>query len=99
MTGVMDCPMGGEAAVQPPDACLRAGADEMTEAAEEAGDFALEGDYWRHEVAARLQRYRARRKPRAPRYPSLLLPFDAPDARTRSLAASETPAAPLTQTH
>jgi uncharacterized RDD family membrane protein YckC len=34
-------------------------------------------DSWREEVAARLNRYRTRRKPRAPRYPSLLLPFDA----------------------
>lgn len=32
---------------------------------------------WRYEVAARLARYRIRRKPRAPRYPSLLLPFDS----------------------
>lgn len=34
-------------------------------------------DSWRVEVAARLNRYRTRRKPSAPRYPSLLLPFDA----------------------
>ena len=38
---------------------------------------------WRSEVAARLARYRTRRKPRAPRYPSLLLPFDSPDNRSR----------------
>lgn len=36
-------------------------------------------DSWRVEVAARVQRYRTRRKPRTPRYPSLLLPFDAPE--------------------
>ena len=35
-------------------------------------------DSWRLELAARLERYRTRRKPRAPRYPSLRLPFDAP---------------------
>lgn len=35
-------------------------------------------DSWRVEVAAKLERYRNRRKPRTPRYPSLLLPFDAP---------------------
>ncbi|MGB9197524.1 MAG: RDD family protein [Terriglobales bacterium] len=34
-------------------------------------------DPWRDEVAARLARYRARRKPRAPRYPSLQLPFES----------------------
>jgi uncharacterized RDD family membrane protein YckC len=33
---------------------------------------------WREELAARLTRYRARRKPRPPRYPSLRLAFDAP---------------------
>jgi uncharacterized RDD family membrane protein YckC len=37
-------------------------------------------DSWRVELAARLDRYRTRRKPRTPRYPSLLLPFDAPQS-------------------
>jgi len=37
-------------------------------------------DSWRVEVAARVERYRTRRKPRTPRYPSLLLPFDAPES-------------------
>jgi uncharacterized RDD family membrane protein YckC len=46
-------------------------------------------DSWRDELAARLERYRTRRKPRSPRYPSLLLPFDAPESWTRS-----TPSAP-----
>jgi uncharacterized RDD family membrane protein YckC len=41
-------------------------------------------DSWRDEVAARLERYRTRRKPRTPRYPSLLLPFDAPESWSRS---------------
>src|SRR5580658_8119332 len=41
-------------------------------------------DSWRAEVAARLERYRTRRKPRSPRYPSLLLPFDAPESWSRS---------------
>src|SRR5882762_850582 len=40
-------------------------------------------DSWRVEVAARLARYRTRRKPRNPRYPSLLLPFDAPESWSR----------------
>jgi hypothetical protein len=34
-------------------------------------------DLWRREVAARVQHYRTR-KPRAPKYPSLLLKFDPP---------------------
>jgi len=44
----------------------------------------LNPDAWRVEVAARLERYRTRRKPRSPRYPSLLLPFDAPESWSRS---------------
>jgi uncharacterized RDD family membrane protein YckC len=45
---------------------------------------------WRTEVAARLARYRTRRKPRAPRYPSLLLPFDS-----SSRSASPNPPPPV----
>jgi uncharacterized RDD family membrane protein YckC len=45
-------------------------------------------DSWRDEVAARLERYRTRRKPRTPRYPSLLLPFDAPASWSRSSPAT-----------
>src|SRR5882762_9646818 len=33
---------------------------------------------WRGELAARLDRYRSRRKPRPPRYPSLRLRFEEP---------------------
>jgi uncharacterized RDD family membrane protein YckC len=44
-------------------------------------------DSWRVEVAARLERYRTRRKPRTPRYPSLLLPFDAPESWSRPTSA------------
>jgi uncharacterized RDD family membrane protein YckC len=46
-------------------------------------------DSWRAEVAARLERYRTRRKPRSPRYPSLLLPFDAPESWSRSSPAPD----------
>ncbi len=35
-----------------------------------------ESSVWRQEVAARLNRYQARRKPRPPRYPSLRLRFE-----------------------
>jgi uncharacterized RDD family membrane protein YckC len=34
---------------------------------------------WRNEVAARVNNYRARRRPRVPRYPSLQLKFDPPE--------------------
>ncbi len=51
-------------------------------------DAAPNTDSWRVEVAARLERYRTRRKPRTPRYPSLLLPFDAPESWSRSAPAA-----------
>ncbi|MFZ3341289.1 MAG: RDD family protein [Terriglobales bacterium] len=65
----------------------------------EAGSAApVELEPWRNEVAVRLARYRARRKPRAPRYPSLLLPFDSSDvwskpAANASRSLATTPAA------
>jgi uncharacterized RDD family membrane protein YckC len=43
-------------------------------------------DSWRAEVSARLNRYRARRRPREPRYPSLQLKFEVPPARTPAAA-------------
>jgi len=54
-----------------------------------------DAEYWRREVAARLERYRSRRKPRAPKYPSLRLPFDAAEswlpARESPVAAAAIP--------
>lgn len=48
---------------------------------------------WRQEVAARLNRYQARRKPRPPRYPSLRLSFDDEDhPRTASGIPDASPA-------
>jgi uncharacterized RDD family membrane protein YckC len=54
-------------------------------------DQHLDSDSWRREVTARLQRYRTRRKPKEPRYPSLLLPFDAPECRSRYTVVSTEP--------
>jgi RDD family len=50
------------------------------------GDRQREGDpsAWREELAGRLDRYRERRKPRAPRYPSLQLRFEEPCSRPAS---------------
>ncbi len=50
------------------------------------GDRQREGDpsAWREELAGRLDRYRERRKPRAPRYPSLQLRFEEPSSRAAS---------------
>jgi uncharacterized RDD family membrane protein YckC len=45
---------------------------------------------WRNEVAARVNNYRARRRPRAPHYPSLQLKFDPPqDSWTAQQATIE----------
>jgi uncharacterized RDD family membrane protein YckC len=43
---------------------------------------------WRNEVAARLNRYQARRKPRPPRYPSLQLRFEEENS-TRAAAGEQ----------
>jgi uncharacterized RDD family membrane protein YckC len=47
-------------------------------------------DFWRQEVAARLNRYRARRPPPGPRYPSLQLKFEEVEPER---SAPETPPA------
>src|SRR5260370_33188437 len=50
---------------------------------------------WRQEVAARLNRYQARRKPRPPRYPSLRLPFAQEDLNPPATSSSvESPVFP-----
>lgn len=43
---------------------------------------------WRGEVAARVHNYRARRRPREPRYPSLQLKFDPPQSAWASPSAT-----------
>lgn len=43
------------------------------------GDLIPADDAWRREVAAKLSRYRSRKRAPAPRYPSLQLRFDAPE--------------------
>lgn len=55
---------------------------------------------WRQEVAARLNRYQSRRKPRPPRYPSLQLRFEDQDtARAASRIAAESAMFPQTTYH
>ncbi len=49
-----------------------------------------DNDSWRDEVADRVNRYRARRRPRAPRYPSLTLKFEAPETRAPRFPVPET---------
>ncbi len=91
MSGSTNYLTGGESALTG-DLCAAGAVDPahssaaaaVTAASEPGADPNL--DSWRAEVAARLERYRTRRKPRTPRYPSLLLPFDAPESWSRSVS-------------
>jgi len=56
--------------------------DSCVENAAGIAAFELDADDRRREIASHLERYRARRKPRPPRYPSLRLPFDSSDKWT-----------------
>jgi hypothetical protein len=49
---------------------------------------------WRQEVAARLNRYQARHKPRPPRYPSLRLRFEQDETPAVDSSAVESPSFP-----
>jgi uncharacterized RDD family membrane protein YckC len=103
-TGLTNCPTGGDPAVQNlfcASAAAEAAPSESSHypnadpAADLNADLNVDRnadrnpDSWRVEVAARLERYRTRRKPRTPRYPSLLLPFDAPESWSRPAPPTE----------
>jgi uncharacterized RDD family membrane protein YckC len=47
---------------------------------------------WREELAAKMQSYRTRRKPRSPKYPSLQLPFEMPLEKFESFSPASTEA-------
>ena len=87
----MDCLSSGDSAAEAPPSREIPAAEMPACIDAEAGGAEPNAEYWRREVAARLQRYRLRRKPRAPRYPSLRLPFDWSEAGLRS-ASAERPA-------
>jgi uncharacterized RDD family membrane protein YckC len=70
----MDCSTGGDVA---PKTQTPGPSPELFGV--EGGEGPANDAYWRSEVAARLERYRSRRKTRAPRYPTLRLPFDSAD--------------------
>jgi uncharacterized RDD family membrane protein YckC len=97
-TALMDCPTGGDAAASA-NHSYEGNAAAQEGAAAGIASLELDAEYRRREVASRLERYRARRKPRAPRYPSLRLPFDSSDnwlpvsgsALAMSAAASAAP--------
>jgi hypothetical protein len=87
----MNCPKCGEVChclTEPPPNSLPIHSLAETEP-ELAATDAAPGDEtnsaWRGELAARLSRYRARRKAPPPRYPSLKLPFETVASSTRSL--------------
>jgi uncharacterized RDD family membrane protein YckC len=60
---------------------LKSGSDPAQTSEVSTEDVPQNGDNpaWRDELSARLNRYRARRKVRPPRYPSLNLRFEAPE--------------------
>jgi uncharacterized RDD family membrane protein YckC len=51
---------------------------DLTRACDTASPAEVSAPDWREELAAKMQEYRARRKPREPKYPSLELPFEMP---------------------
>ncbi len=65
------------------DPVVRGRSTAAVDAAAPGLDVLPDTDSWRVEVAARVERYRTRRKPRTPHYPSLLLPFDPPESWSR----------------
>ncbi len=89
----MDCPTGGDPAPQQTFGDGALGPSETVVA--EDLHASSEGEAWRREVAARLERYRSRHKPRAPRYPSLFLPFDVPESRGHQRSPSDLPSPPV----
>ena len=73
----MNCPSCGEVCTcqSGPPARSVAAEERVLQDERQGGD--LDDAAWRDELSARLHRYRARRKMRPPRYPSLSLQFDA----------------------
>ena len=67
---------------------------EMPAAAQAEPEQAQDPDAWRHEVAERLNHYRARRRTREPRYPSLQLKFEPEPNFDAPAEAPRSPAGP-----
>jgi uncharacterized RDD family membrane protein YckC len=102
----MNCPVCSEDCRCPAEAALeasvQAGPEFAVEESTRVEDAPVQGgaaersggeddaSAWRDELSVRLNRYRAKRKMRPPRYPSLQLPFDAGESRT-SAVASQSP--------
>ena len=83
----MNCPRCGEVSPEICNCDPKVSAPAMPPAAVQAShegvrqdtpdESSAAADAWRNELSDRLNRYRARRKIRPPRYPSLRLPFEA----------------------
>jgi uncharacterized RDD family membrane protein YckC len=75
----------------PADQIVESGAHQESSAGPVEGDGVQtpDPDAWRNEVAARVNKYRARRRPREPRYPSLQLKFEPYEPLPGSRAAAE----------
>ena len=71
------CPSEEDATGSP---CSEPQTNADSEAIPQSDPMPDDSSTWRQEVAARLNRYQSRRKPRAPRYPSLRLRFEPQDA-------------------
>ncbi|MBS1851296.1 MAG: RDD family protein [Acidobacteria bacterium] len=52
---------------------------------------------WKQEVSSRVSQYRARRRPKPPRYPSLALKFDPPQTEWRGEVAASSPVIPASR--
>src|SRR5579863_1392631 len=91
----MNCPKCGEVChclkEPPPNSLEMQSAAETIQPALPETDAAPVHDAWRGELAARLSRYRARRKAPPPRYPSLKLPFEGTAPVPRSLVEEFSP--------
>jgi hypothetical protein len=75
------------------DSCEEGRSPEKSETKETGSSGCADSPAWREEVAARLNRYQSRRKPRPPRYPSLRLRFeDGGSAGVRDESSSESSA-------
>jgi uncharacterized RDD family membrane protein YckC len=71
-----------------------AAAVDVVEGDKGRNDQARDAPAWRDDLHARLTRYRARRKVRPPRYPSLRLQFEEVDWSTRASTTTGSPAVP-----
>ena len=91
----MDCPAGDDLAEETPVSGENGPGEPLAASAADPPGFQPNTEYWRREVASRVERYRTRRKASAPKYPSLHLPFDSAESQTQPVAGGVSEAAPV----